>query len=76
MGGFETRDYPVTASGDTPRQTLYLGVSVNLQPALARVFCPSLGREMASGFFEAVTIPYTTLRVLDTSRASTLQPMP
>lgn len=73
VGGFETRHYPTgdfpTPPTGTPRQTLYLGVTFNMQRILADVFCDSPGRRIAHGIFEHIGIPYTTLRLVDGSRS-------
>jgi hypothetical protein len=69
--GFEAHHYffapepRVTA----PRQTLYFGLAVNMQGVLDALFDDSRGRRIARGFFEAYSLPYTTLRFVEQSRS-------
>ena len=69
--GFESRNYapaPIDSSA-VRTQHLYVGVTVNLQHALAQLFCDSTGRRIGHAIFEYVSVPYTTWKALDFSRS-------
>ena len=64
VGGFETRGFdpmPQDASV-APRQIFYAGIAVNMQGILDALLPDSVGRRIGHGFFEVVSLPYTTLR--------------
>ncbi len=69
--GFESRNYspdpidPLTA----PTQRLYLGVALNVQRVLGELLCDSPGRRVGHHITEYVSLPYTTLKALDTQRS-------
>jgi len=69
--GFEAHHYaPITVPPDTPRrQTLFLGLSINMQGVLSELFPDSLGRRIGRGIFEVYSAPHTTLRYLEISRS-------
>lgn len=68
--GFETRNYsPVPEPRvELPRQTVYAGLSVNMQGVLRHLFSPSRARTVGIGAFEAFALPYTTFRYVEGSR--------
>jgi hypothetical protein len=69
--GFETRNYsPAPMPRVDPReQTVFLGVSLNMQGVLRAVFpCDTTGRRIGIGAAEVLQIPYTTLPLLSHSR--------
>jgi hypothetical protein len=69
--GFEAHHYafapeiPETA----PRQTLYLGLAVNMQGVLSELLPDSRGRRVGRGIFEVYSLPYTTFRYVEASRS-------
>jgi hypothetical protein len=69
--GFEAHHYaPEPASMDIkPRQTLYLGLAINMQGVLNAFFDDSRGRRVGRGIAEAYSLPYTTLRFVEESRS-------
>ena len=75
--GFEAHHYaPAPEMRVTPpRQTLYLGLSVNMQGVLNALFDDSRGRRIGRGIFEVYSLPYTTFRYVEASR-SPAPPMP
>lgn len=61
--GFQTRNYePMPDPPATPRQELYVGVAIDMQHVLGRLFCPSTGRRIGDGVLEHLAVPFTTLR--------------
>jgi len=70
VAGFETRNYspPLSDPDLERRQTVYAGAAINMQAVLAGLFCDSTGRRIGHGFFELVSVPYTTLRAAEASR--------
>ena len=69
--GFETRNYspPRTDPERIPTQSLYIGVTLNLQHVLREVFCDSLGRRIGHTVFEYLSVPYTTWKPVDFTRS-------
>jgi hypothetical protein len=77
--GFETRHYvpaPPEPRTDLPRQTLYLGLAVNMQGVLSHLLPDSTGRRVGRGIFEVYSLPYTMLRYAEASRHLGALPMP
>ena len=68
--GFEAMHYsPIPEMRtDSPRQTLYAGIAVNVQGVLSHVFADSPARRVARGFFEVYSLPYTTFRYVEASK--------
>jgi hypothetical protein len=68
--GFEAHHYWPLADTTTnpPRQTLYGGLSINMQGVLRQLFRDSAGRQIGIGAFEVFNVPYTTLRYAEVSR--------
>lgn len=69
--GFESRNY-MPAPEDpraAPTQRLYLGVALDVNAVLRGLFADSIGRDVAHGVFENVSIPYTTWKALDVTRS-------
>jgi hypothetical protein len=54
---------------DAPKQTLYVGLSVNMQGVLNHVLPEWSGRRIGHGAFEVLALPYTTLRYAEASRS-------
>jgi len=71
VGGFESRNYiPVPSDPNAvPRQTLFLGLALNMQHVLETLFCDSTGRRVGHLTFELLSPPYTTLRIGEASRS-------
>jgi hypothetical protein len=69
--GFEAHNYePVPEIRErAPRQTLYLGLAVNMQGVLSELLPDSRGRRVGHGAFEVYSLPYTTLRYVEASRS-------
>jgi len=65
VAGFETRNYdPSPADPHAEhRQVLYLGVALDAQAVLRRVFCPTPGRRIGEGVFEVFSLPFTTAKL-------------
>lgn len=72
--GYEAKHYMPLPDVRTaaPRQTLYAGIAVNMQGVLSQLFRDSTGRRIGRGLFEVYSLPYTTLRYVESSRS----PMP
>jgi len=68
--GFEARYYSPAPEMRTepPRQTVYVGLSVNMQYVLTHLFADSTGARIGRGFFEVYSLPYTTFRYVEASR--------
>ena len=68
--GFEAHHYAPAPEvrEHAPRQTLYLGLSVNMQGLLNELFADSRGRRIGRGIFEVYSLPYTTFRYAEASR--------
>jgi len=60
--GFEGKHYYPLPDDERPRQTMYIGLAINMQGVLTHVFDDSTGRRLAHGLFEAYSLPYTTFR--------------
>jgi hypothetical protein len=74
--GFETRRYlpvPETTTGRA-YQRLYVGLAMNMQGLLSRLFADSRARRTATGFFEVVGLPLTTFRYAEGTKQSRLYP--
>ena len=71
VGGFETRNYtpPPPDPNAVPRQTLFLGLALNMQGVLRTLFAPSMGRNVGHVALELIALPYTTVRVGEASRS-------
>lgn len=69
--GFETRNYSPDPADprDAPTQRLYLGAALNLQHVLGELFCDCPARRAGHHIAEFVSVPYTTLKALDTQRS-------
>lgn len=69
--GFETRNYaPLPDDPNaTRRQVVYTGFAVDMQAVLEALFADSVGRRVGHGVFELVSIPGTTLRLVEASRS-------
>jgi len=69
--GFEAKHYsPAPEPRLTePRQTLYLGLAINMQGVLNELFDDSRGRRIGRGVFEVYSLPYTTFRYAEASRS-------
>lgn len=69
--GFEAHHYsPAPEMRVAPRrQTLYLGLSINMQGVLNELFDDSRGRRIGRGIFEVYSLPYTTFRYAEASRS-------
>lgn len=69
--GFESRHYsPMRADPSVaPTQRLYLGVALNVQHVLAELFCDCPARRVGHAIAEYVSLPYTTLKALDSQRS-------
>jgi hypothetical protein len=69
--GFEAHHYaPAPEIREVaPRQTLYLGLAVNMQGVLSELLPDSRGRRIGRGIFEVYSLPYTTLRYAEASRS-------
>ncbi|HEY5920506.1 MAG TPA: DUF2279 domain-containing protein [Kofleriaceae bacterium] len=70
--GFEAHHYapaPPEPREVAPRQTLYLGLAINMQGLLNELFDDSRGRRIGRGVFEVYSLPYTTLRYAEASRS-------
>jgi hypothetical protein len=69
--GFEARHYaPVPEVREhMPRQTLYFGLSLNMQGVLNELFNDSRGRRIGRGIAEVYSLPYTTFRYAEASRS-------
>jgi hypothetical protein len=69
--GFEARHYaPVPEVREhMPRQTLYLGLTLNMQGVLNELFNDSRGRRIGRGIAEVYSLPYTTFRYAEASRS-------
>ena len=69
--GFESRNY--APMPDDPnairRQVLYSGFAIDMQAVLDALLPDSLGRRIGKGAFEFVSVPYTTLRLVETARS-------
>ncbi len=50
-------------------QRLYLGVALNVQHVLGALFCDSPGRRVGHHLAEYVSVPYTTLKAVDSKRS-------
>lgn len=72
VGGFESRNYkPAPRDTARPRQSLFLGVSINLQHALSEAFGSPPRRiphRIGHTVFEHWSPPYTTLRLGESIR--------
>lgn len=66
--GFEGKHYYPLPDDERPRQTMYVGLAVNMQGVLAHLFDDSTGRRLAHGLFEAYSLPYTTFRFGELNR--------
>lgn len=68
--GFKAHHYssPLVERIYPPRQTLYAGLSINMQGVLRHLFADSTGRRIGSGIFEVYSLPMTTFRDLEASR--------
>jgi len=68
--GFEAHHYsPVPEVRETARrQTMFLGLSINMQGVLNELFPDSRGRRIGRGIFEVYSLPYTTFRYVEESR--------
>jgi hypothetical protein len=66
--GFEAKHYYPTPDAFAPRQTLYAGLSINMQGVLSHLLPESRGRRIGHGLFEVLSLPYTTFRYAETSR--------
>jgi hypothetical protein len=69
--GFEAHHYSPEPEvrTDAPKQTLYVGISINIQGVLTHLLPDSTGRRIGHGTFEVFALPYTTLRFAETSRS-------
>jgi hypothetical protein len=69
--GFEAKHYVPEPEmrENAPKQTLYLGLSINMQGVLSELFPPSTGRSIGRGTFEVYALPYTTFRFAEASRS-------
>jgi hypothetical protein len=68
--GFEAHHYSPEPVVDLAphRQTLFVGLTLNMQGVLNSLLPDSLGRRIGNGIFEVYALPYTTLRMYDYSR--------
>ncbi len=66
--GFEAKHYYPVPDDDRPRQTLYAGLSLNMQGILSAAFAESRGRRIGRGIAEVYSLPYTTLRFAESTR--------
>jgi hypothetical protein len=68
--GFQARNYkPMPIDPTAQReQSLFIGVAVDFQYILRKVFCDTPGRRAGETAFDLLSVPYTTLRVGDLSR--------
>jgi len=74
--GFETRGYsptPIPRVHD-PYQSWYLGIGLNMQHLLQKLFRPGKLRSFGHGFFEVLSLPGTDLRLGDVRRTWTSDP--
>lgn len=69
--GFEAHHYsPIPEVREVaPRQTFYLGLSINMQGVLSELLPDSRGRRIGRGIFEVYSLPYTTFRYAEASRS-------
>ena len=67
VAGFESRNYS-PRNADDPYQTIYAGVTINMQHVLEQLFCDSTGRRVGNAIFEVLQTPDTTLRFAQASR--------
>lgn len=69
--GFEAHHYEPRpeSSADIRRQTVFIGIAINMQGVLKELFPESRGRRIGHGVFEVYSIPYTTLRYAEFSRS-------
>ena len=66
--GFEGKHYYPLPDDERPRQTMYVGLAVNMQGVLTHLFDDSTGRRIGHGLFEAYSLPYTTFRFGELNR--------
>lgn len=67
--GFEAKHYYPLPDDERKRQTVYAGLSINMQGVLSSLFDDdSTPRRLGHGLFEAYSLPYTTFRFVESSR--------
>lgn len=66
--GFEAKHYYPLPDEERRRQTLYVGLAINMQGVLKSLFPDSTPRQLGVGLFEAYSLPYTTFRFAESSR--------
>jgi hypothetical protein len=69
--GFEAHHYAPAPEMrvNAPEQTIYAGLSINMQGVLSHLLPDSTGRRIGRGAFEVLALPYTTFRFVETSRS-------
>ena len=71
VAGFETRNYTPVPYDEAavPRQSVYLGVAVNMQRVLSALLPASAGRRVGNLAFEMISPPFTTVKFPKASRS-------
>jgi hypothetical protein len=67
--GFEAKHYDPLPDPYRARQTLYAGLSINMQGVLRALLPDSRGRRIGIGLAEAYSLPFTTFRYAELSRS-------
>jgi hypothetical protein len=72
--GYEAKHYYPQPDEVPARATYYAGLAVNMQGVLSHLFDDSRGRRIGHGLFEAYSLPYTTLRFVESSSHPAVPP--
>lgn len=67
--GFEAKHYYPQPDDRPPRQSLYAGISLNVQGVLNALLPDSRGRRIGRGIAEVYSLPYTTFRYVEARRS-------